>query len=46
VAIDADGEKDLGNIDVFYREDGRHWLYGQWGELRITSKTPSIVIDD
>jgi hypothetical protein len=42
VSTDADGEQDLGNIDSFYEVDGRYYLEGGWGEVRITGPAPHI----
>jgi hypothetical protein len=43
-AIDASGKFDYGNIDVFYVEDGRYHLEGDWGVLDIVSDPPSFEL--
>jgi len=39
---DPDGSVDYGNIDEFYRADGKYYLRGEWGELTIVSDSPRI----
>ncbi len=40
---DPDGSIDYGNIDEFFRADGKYYLrVGEWGELTIVSDPPMI----
>ncbi|MCY7386431.1 MAG: hypothetical protein LH628_28485 [Microcoleus sp. CAN_BIN18] len=40
---DPDGSIDYGNIDEFFRADGKYYLrVGEWGELTIVSDSPMI----
>ncbi len=34
-SIDANGEKDLGNIDLFYKENDFYFLEGDWGKVSL-----------
>jgi hypothetical protein len=41
--VDLDQSIDYGNIDVFYKENNRYYLEGEWGKLEIISMNePSI----
>ncbi|WP_226862914.1 hypothetical protein [Mycolicibacterium baixiangningiae] len=37
---DADGEKDLGNIDILRPEEGVVTVEGDWGRVRIAAAQP------
>lgn len=39
---DPDGSVDYGNIDEFFRADGKYYLRGEWGELTIVSDPPLL----
>jgi hypothetical protein len=41
LSFDATGERDLGNIDQLYREDGRYTASGDWG--RVTFRARNVV---
>ena len=43
-AIDARGEIDYGNIDIFYTEGGAYHLEGEWGRLDIISDLPTFDV--
>lgn len=45
-SIDAAGEIDYGNIDVFFVEDKKHYLRGDWGEVNIYASELSLTIHD
>lgn len=45
-SIDADGEVDFGNIDVFRRLDARFYLSGDWGELYIFGGQVEAVLSE
>jgi hypothetical protein len=41
--IDISGEIDYGNIHVFYEEEGRYFLAGEWGVIWIGSDPPTLI---
>lgn len=41
-STDANGEKDLGNIDSFVDSDGRYFLEGCWGRLKVECDTIKV----
>lgn len=41
---DSSSEYDYGNIDSFYLLDGWYFLTGDWGEVKIRSLDPKVVI--
>jgi hypothetical protein len=41
---DANGEIDYGNIDVFYYEDGRYHIEGDWGSVMLSSESLQLQI--
>ena len=43
-SIDAAGEMDLGNIDVFENRSGEYHLEGNWGKVTIAGPPP--VLED
>jgi hypothetical protein len=43
-SVDSDGKVDLGNIDYFCEDDGVYKLGGDWGEVHIRSREPSIML--
>ena len=43
-SIDASGDVDFGNIDLFTHESGRFELTGDWGSVRIVSQIPRLVL--
>lgn len=43
--IDANGEKDIGNLDFFRRKDTSYLLFGDWGEVEIKAEGLKIIID-
>ena len=42
VSSDANNESDLGNIDVFYKDENGYYLEGDWGKVLIKSDEVSI----
>lgn len=36
-------ENDLGNIDIFYKNDNGYYLEGDWGDVWIKSDTVKII---
>lgn len=42
-SFDATGEKDLGNIDVLHRENGRFQASGDWG--RVSFIADDVAVD-
>lgn len=42
-AVDAAGEVDYGNIDVFYRRGTAYHLSGEWGDLELVSDPPLLT---
>jgi hypothetical protein len=44
-SIDATGERDYDNIDVFEWQNQEFRLEGDWGQLVITSAPPVVVFD-
>jgi hypothetical protein len=45
--VDAEGEVDFGNIDIFFRKGSdAYYLEGDWGSIEVTSKVPPIVLLD
>lgn len=45
-AIDASGAKDLGNIDVFFKKDGKFFIEGDWGTAEIESDEVSFYFSE
>lgn len=45
-SFDATGERDLGNIDVLYRENGRFVASGDWGEVSFTAVDIVVTLED
>jgi len=43
-ATDASGEEDLGSFDQFEVEDGTYLLAGDFGQIVVTSKPPTVSL--
>ncbi len=43
-SVDADGEVDYGNIDIFYAEGDTYHLDRDWGTVRIVSDAPELTV--
>jgi hypothetical protein len=43
-AIDAAGERDLGNIDSLFLRDGNYCAEGDWGTIEFASDPPQMVL--
>lgn len=43
-SIDANGEIDFGNIDVFYKSGDEYSLQGDWGSVMISCKTLQVKL--
>lgn len=43
--IDASGEEDYGNIDIFELKGSAYFLSGDWGRLKLESLPPKVNFD-
>ena len=44
-STDANGEKDIGNIDYFVETDEGYFLEGCWGSLKVNCEKVSVVYE-
>lgn len=44
-AVDATGEEDYGSVDEFRVEDGGYRLIGDFGDIRVSSAAPEVLLD-
>lgn len=45
-SVDATGERDLGNIDLLYMENGRFAASGDWGRVSLVAGDIIVTLDD
>lgn len=43
-AIDADGDRDLGNIDLLTYANGVYRIEGSWGVIEVESEPPTVAL--
>lgn len=46
ISVDANGDNDLGNIDLFYKIGEDYFLEGDWGKVVISCKTLKVELQN
>ena len=42
MSADANGDRDLGNIDTLFLKDGWYFIDGDWGRVKVQSRPPAV----